>query len=180
MIDKQYYSNYASSHDIDCFFRFGNKAIHFASNGQPIPYFIKRNQNTEVQKEVYKLLHDAKGGYIFDRDRIELIVRELQGDEFEVDLDYDCREGEMERMIHDYAESFVVMAKIGFFSMDLRPNGEFLMIACPVKTEVPDELLALLPQLPKEYYAQIANSFVDFYSQIVAQLVEREGVVRVK
>lgn len=36
MNDSHYYSNYAATRDIDCFFRIGDIAYHFASNGHPI------------------------------------------------------------------------------------------------------------------------------------------------
>lgn len=63
MKDIHYYSNYAESHDIDCFFKANGVAYHFASNGHPIPDFILRNKNIEIQNVVYELLPNAKGGW---------------------------------------------------------------------------------------------------------------------
>ncbi len=59
-----YYDNYAQSRDIDCFFRIGNRAFHFASNGQPIPRFITKDINQEIQFRVYRLLQDKRNDII--------------------------------------------------------------------------------------------------------------------
>ena len=78
MSDIHYYSNYANTRDIDCFFRIGNVAYHFASNGQPIPPFITRNTNLKIQTAVYALQTDSMGDVDVRRDvAIGLIQNEI-------------------------------------------------------------------------------------------------------
>lgn len=78
MSDIHYYSNYANTRDIDCFFRIGNVAYHFASNGQPIPPFITRNTNLKIQTAVYALQTDSMGDVDVRRDvAIDLIQNEI-------------------------------------------------------------------------------------------------------
>ena len=78
MSDIHYYSNYANTRDIDCFFRIGNIAYHFASNGQPIPPFITRNTNLKIQTAVYALQTDSMGDVDVRRDvAIDLIQNEI-------------------------------------------------------------------------------------------------------
>ena len=129
MSEMHYYSNYAETRDIDCFFRVGDKAYHFASNGQPIPAFVTRKTNMRVQDAVYELLENAKGEVEVNTQIVqELIQREFDGIEgAEVDK-ADLHEG-IERMIVDYAESFVGMARLGFVSMDLDGEGVFHVYA---------------------------------------------------
>lgn len=147
MKDRHYFSNYAESHDIDCFFRIGDKAFHFASNGQPIPDFILRNKNIEIQNAVYERLEYAQGEADVHKEVVEtLIRRELEGlgntDNFLADERYD-----VESMVNEYAESFVEIARLGFISMDMDEDGRFWVIAEPKENEhVPDDLLAMLPE----------------------------------
>ena len=61
MSDIHYYSNYVATRDIDCFFKIGNVAYHFASNGQPIPDFITRKRNIAIQEAIYSLIPEAYG-----------------------------------------------------------------------------------------------------------------------
>ena len=147
MKDVHYYSNYADSHDIDCFFRIGADAFHFASNGQPIPDFILRSKNIEIQNAVYERLESAQGEVNVHKDAVnELIRRELDGlediDNFLADERYDIN-----LMVEKYAESFVEMASLGFISMDVDEDGRFWVIAEPKeKGKVPDDILELLPE----------------------------------
>lgn len=147
MKDIHYYANYADSHDIDCFFKIGGDAFHFASNGQPIPDFILRNKNIEIQNAVYERLEYARGEVNVHEEEVEtLIRRELEGlgntDNFLADERYD-----IESMVSEYAESFVDMARLGFISMDMDEDGRFWVIAEPKENEhVPDDLLAMLPE----------------------------------
>ena len=147
MSELHYYTNYAETRDIDCFFRVGDVAYHFASNGQPIPSFITRKTNMEVQNVVYEMLENAKG----EVDVNEVIIRELIQNELaaiegvEVDS-MDERKG-MDRMIRDYAESFEGMARLGFVSMDLDDEGIYHVIAKPRGQSVSDKLMALLPEI---------------------------------
>ena len=147
MKDRHYFSNYAESHDIDCFFRIGDVAYHFASNGQTIPDFILRNQNIEIQNAVYERLEYAQGEADVHKEVVEtLIRRELEGlgntDNFLADERYD-----VESMVNEYAESFVEIARLGFISMDVDEEGRFWVIAEPNgKEKVPDDILRLLPE----------------------------------
>lgn len=147
MNDLHYFANYADSHDIDCFFRIGGDAFHFASNGQPIPDFILRNKNIEIQNAVYERLEYAHGEVNVHKEVAEtLIRRELEGlgntDNFLADERYD-----IESMVSEYAESFVDMARLGFVSMDVYEDGHFRVIAEPKENEhLPDDLLAMLPE----------------------------------
>ena len=46
---------------MDCFFRIGKQVYHFASNGQPIPAFITRKRNIEIQDIVNERLQNTEG-----------------------------------------------------------------------------------------------------------------------
>lgn len=148
MKDIHYYANYADSHDIDCFFRIGDRAFHFASNGQPIPDFILRNKNIEIQNIVYERLEGGQKEFIVHTEAVEELIRkELEGlrntDNFPEDERYD-----IESMVSDYAESFVKMARLGFISMDIDEEGHFWIIAEPKDKgkKVLDDILELLPE----------------------------------
>lgn len=147
MKDRHYFSNYAESHDIDCFFRIGDDAFHFASNGQPIPDFILRNKNIEIQNAVYERLPNANGEY---KVRTETIKELLHLDTNLPDNNNDLQVEErydIVRMIEDYTVSFVEMARLGFVSMDVDEEGRFWVIAEPKdKGKVPDDILRLLPE----------------------------------
>lgn len=147
MKDIHYYANYADSHDIDCFFRMGDKAFHFASNGQPIPDFILRNKNIEIQNMVYERLEDGQKEFIVHEDAIrKLIRRELDGLE-DIDNFLADERQDIESMVGKYAESFVEMARLGFISMDVDEDGHLWVIAEPKDNEhVPDDILAMLPE----------------------------------
>lgn len=78
MSDSHYYSNYAATRDIDCFFRIGNVAYHFASNGQSIPKFITRKRNIAIQDLVYEMIPGAHEHVTIHKEVIEeLIEKEL-------------------------------------------------------------------------------------------------------
>lgn len=145
MKDRHYFSNYAESHDIDCFFRIGDVAYHFASNGQTIPDFILRNKNIEIQNAVYERLPNAKGEY---KVRTEMVKELLHLDTNLPDNNNDLPVEErydIVRMIEDYTVSFVEMARLGFVSMDIDDNGRFQVIAEP-QEKVSDEILKMLPE----------------------------------
>lgn len=145
MKDRHYFSNYAESHDIDCFFRIGDVAYHFASNGQMIPDFILRNQNIEIQKAVYERLPNAKGEYKVRTETVkELLHLDTNLPDNNNDLPVEKRNN-IARMIEDYAASFVEMARLGFVSMDVDDNGRFQVIAEP-QDKVSDEILKMLPE----------------------------------
>ena len=131
MREVHYYSNYVKTHDIDCFFKQDGLAFHFASNGQPLPKFILRKKNTEIQATVYKALPNAKGEVFTNWRAIRFLInRELNGlegiekDNFDIDRSI---EGKME----EYALSFQMIARLGFISMDLDEEGVLHIIAAP-------------------------------------------------
>lgn len=148
MKDRHYFSNYAESHDIDCFFRIGDDAFHFASNGQPIPDFILRNKNIEIQNAVYERLEYAQGEVNVHKKVVEtLIKRGLEGFENAKNVFADWRD-DISRMVKEYTESFVEMARLGFISMDMDEEGRFRVIAEPKdKGKVPDDIFKLLPEV---------------------------------
>lgn len=147
MKDVHYYSNYADSHDIDCFFRVGDKAFHFASNGQPVPDFILRSKNIEIQNAVYERLESAQGEVNVHKDAVnELIRRELDGLE-DIDNFLADERGNINRMVEIYAESFMEMARLGFISMDMDEERRFWVIAEPKGDgKIPDDILKMLPE----------------------------------
>lgn len=147
MKDIHYYSNYAESHDIDCFFRIGDKAYHFASNGQPIPDFILRRKNIEIQNAVYERLEYAQGEVNVHKEVVEtLIKRGLEGFENAKNVLADWRD-DINLMVEEYTESFVEMARLGFISMDMDEEGRVRVIAEPKgNSKVPDDILGLLPE----------------------------------
>jgi len=149
MSEIHYYANYANTHDIDCFFRIGTVAYHFASNGNKIPTFITRKTNIQIQTEVYEMLPNGSGEVDTRRETIRgLIQRELEaleGNNGEMDGLRD-----MEQMINDYAVSFQNMACLGFVSMDLDEKGVFHIIAKPIGQNVPEELLMKIPEVREE------------------------------
>lgn len=145
MSELHYYSNYADTRDIDCFFKIGNVAYHFASNGQPIPSFITRKTNMSVQDTVYELLENAKGEVVVNEEIIRQLTQgELSAIEGAKVDSLDEREG-IEAMIGDYAESFKSMARIGFISLDLDEKGVYHEIAKPKDQKVPEKIMRLLP-----------------------------------
>ncbi len=148
MSDIHYYSNYANTRDIDCFFRIGNVAYHFASNGQPIPPFITRNTNLKIQTAVYALQTDSMGDVDVRRDvAIGLIQNEI--DLYDT-LQVFYEEFRIERMITNYVESFQEMARVGFVSMDLDREGVFHIIASPTNQKLPQELFEKMPEVRED------------------------------
>lgn len=147
MSEVHYYSNYAETRDIDCFFKVCDVAYHFASNGQPIPSFITRKTNMAVQDVVYELLENTKGEVRINEAVIEeLILKELtevKGADIPSVDDYDGIEG----MVRDYAESFVEMARLGFVSMDLDSEGTYHVIAYPIGHSVSEKVMRMLPEV---------------------------------
>lgn len=141
-----YYSNYADSYDIDCFFRIGDLAFHFASNGQPIPKFISRNTNWDIQRAVSELLPDIKEEIVTNRNIILYLIRkEFEGMTF--NSEYFIEEyPDIDILIENYAESFEEMARIGFVSMDLDKNNIFHIIARPIGQKIPEAIRQMLPE----------------------------------
>lgn len=153
MNDSHYYSNYATTRDIDCFFRIENVAYHFASNGQPIPNFITRKRNIAIQDIVYDIIPYAHGRVVIHGGTIKkLIRRELVNDEDLANADINQKELDM---IQKYADSFIKMAQLGFVSMDLDETGHYYKIAEPVGQQVPDRMMELLPKVDREFLSQI-------------------------
>lgn len=145
MNEVHYYSNYANSRDIDCFFKIGNTAYHFASNGQPIPDFITRGKNIAVQDLVYERIVNADGDVVLMKDTIRaLIYREIEVDQIDGNVKFDKRDG-IENMIEEFASSFVAMAQMGFVSMDLDKDGVFHVIASPHNQVLEEDIMNLLP-----------------------------------
>lgn len=146
MSEMHYYANYADARDIDCFFRVGDVAYHFASNGQPIPQFITRKTNIAVQDAVYEALENAKGDVVVNDVVVrEMILREITSAEGTV-LEHRVPV----EMINDYAESFKAMAKLGFVSMDLDDEGVYHVIARPAGQHVPENIMRMLPEVGAE------------------------------
>ena len=150
MSEIHYYSNYTNSRDIDCFFRVGNVAYHFASNGQPIPQFITRKTNLKILEEVYQALPYARGEVDTRIKTIRgLIFKEL-GDIGQIANSQFDERVNIERMIEDYADSFKEMARLGFVSMDLDENGNFHIIATPKGQVISQDVLGMLPEVQAE------------------------------
>lgn len=147
MSEIHYYSNYANSRDIDCFFRIGHTAYHFASNGNPIPDFITRSKNIAIQDAVYERVDNGKGEVEIRTDSIRSLIRkELGGIHIGANEKLDERDG-IEGMVEDYASSFVEMARLGFISMDLDDEGVFHIIATPEDQVLEGEIMKLLPEV---------------------------------
>lgn len=148
MSDIHYYSNYANTRDIDCFFRIGNVAYHFASNGQPIPQFITRNTNVEIQTAVYALQTDSTGDVDVNVDYVNGLIQNEIALYDSVQVPHE--EFSVEQMIINYVESFQEMARVGFVSMDLDEEGVFHIIASPTIQELPQELFEKLPEVRED------------------------------
>lgn len=52
---------------------------------------------------------------------------------------------DIDKMVKEYAASFVDMARLGFVSMDVDSEGRFCIIAEP-KEGIPEEILEMLPE----------------------------------
>lgn len=151
MSEMHYYANYTDTRDIDCFFRVGDVAYHFASNGQPIPQFITRKTNMTVQDAVYEALENAKGDVVVNDVVVrELILREITGAE-----ETELKQSVPVEMIANYAESFKAMAQLGFVSMDLDEEGVYHVIAKPAGQHVPENIMRLLPEVGAEIRAKV-------------------------
>ena len=138
-----YYSNYIDSHDIDCFFRVGNIAFHFASNGNPIPWFITREKNIAIQSKVFESLPHFDGHVRINTSAIrDLVLKELSDEE-----NTERVNNNFTKIIYDYAASFVEIAKRGFISMDTDEEVFFHIIASPKDYGVPNDLLTMLPEI---------------------------------
>jgi hypothetical protein len=146
MSEMHYYANYTDTRDIDCFFRVGDVAYHFASNGQPIPQFITRKTNIAVQDAVYEALENAKGDVVVNDVVVrELILREITGAE-----GAGLEQRVSVEMIANYVESFKAMAKLGFVSMDLDEEGVYHVIVKPAGQQVPENIMRMLPEAGAE------------------------------
>ena len=149
MNEIHYYSNYANSHDIDCFFRIGKIAYHFASNGHLLPSFITRRVNIAIQNIVYEKLqtiNETIDVEIHENNIRRLIFKNIEdvGNE-----PFDERLS-INEIIDDYAYSFKEVAELGFVSMDLGEEGIFYVIASPKNKTVPEKILQMLPMLSAE------------------------------
>lgn len=151
MNDCHYYSNYADCHDIDCYFRIGKEAYHFASNGNLIPGFITMKVNIAVQNVVNKYLHHLHADFevSIHRERIKCLISEICSIDIEKDVFFDERNG-IDMIIDDYASTFKEMATIGFTSMDLDEEGVFHVIASQSNISIPEEILNILPEVPED------------------------------
>jgi hypothetical protein len=125
-------------------------AYHFASNGQPIPEFVLRKKNIDIQTAVYKALPNATGEVETNRETIRsLINRELNSIE-NIDKNSFDAQRNMEDMIDEYAESFQKLAQLGFVSMDMDEMGVMHVIAKPKGQIVPKEIFEKLPVAKEE------------------------------
>lgn len=150
MSETHYYSNYVNSRDIDCFFRIGDVAYHFASNGQPIPRFVTRKTNLQIQEEVYQALPNATGDVETRRETVRgLIMKEL-GDAGQIENSPFDERTNIEGMIDEYADSFKEMARIGFISMDLDETDRYHIIATPKDQVLSQKILGMLPEVQAE------------------------------
>ena len=151
MNDCHYYSNYADCHDIDCYFRIGKEAYHFASNGNLIPGFITMKVNIAVQNVVNKYLQHLHADFevSIHRERIKCLISEICSIDIEKDVFFDERNG-IDMIIDDYASTFKEMATIGFTSMDLDEEGVFHVIASQSNISIPEEILNILPEVPED------------------------------
>lgn len=153
MSDYHYYSNYTDCHDIDCFFRIGEDAYHFASNGNMIPGFITMRVNIAVQKAVGEYLqgHNADVEVSIHREQIKSLIPEIYSVEIDIEK-YDSLDERysIDVIIDEYASSFKEMATIGFTSMDLDEEGVFHVIASQSKISIPEELLMMLPEISED------------------------------
>lgn len=149
MNEIHYYSNYANSHDIDCFFRIGKIAYHFASNGHLLPSFITRRVNIAIQNIVYEKLQTIN----------EAIDVEIHGDSIrrlisknieDVSNELFDERSSIDEILVDYAYSFKEMADLGFVSMDMGEEGIFYVIASPKNKTVPEKILQMLPEVSAE------------------------------
>lgn len=157
MSDIHYYSNYVATRDIDCFFKIGNVACHFASNGQPIPDFITRNRNIAIQEAVYLLIPEAYGPVMIHGGTIRrLIEKEFIDYENITGQNVNLRELHIDNAtVEEYAASFEEMARCGFVSMDVDKEGVYNIIAEPTTQEVPDNVMELLPEVDQEHFKLI-------------------------
>lgn len=143
-VERHYLSNYLDSHDIDCFFKFGTVAFHFASNGQQIPRFITRDRNIKIQNMVWEQHPYEQGEFeLFPETIMNLIQNEIVEVLQEIRTD---NESVIQNIISNYAESFIEMARLGFVSMDLGLDGKFNIICKPCGQRPPDEIMAMLPE----------------------------------
>ena len=147
MKDIHYYSNYASTHDIDCFFRIGDIAYHFASHGHPIPSFVLRNRNRGIQIAISGVIEKGEGEVETRRETIRGLITKNLGDNISIDNYYADERREIEPLIDDYASTFEEMARVGFVSMDLDENEVYHIIAEPKGQKLPNKLLELLPEV---------------------------------
>lgn len=145
-----YYSNYANSRDIDCFFRIGDVAYHFASNGQPIPRFVTRKTNLQIQEKVYQALPNATGDVETRRETVRGMIMKVLGDAGQIENSPFDERTNIEGMIDEYADSFIEMARIGFISMDLDENGRYHIIATPKEQVLSQKMLSMLPEVQAE------------------------------
>lgn len=157
MSNIHYYSNYIATRDIDCFFKMGDVAYHFASNGQPIPDFITRKRNIAIQEAVYSLRPEAYGAVKIHEETIRMLIEnDFINYENIAGQNINLRELHIDHAtVEEYAASFVEMAMFGFVSMDLDKEGVYHIIAEPTKQEVSDNVMELLPEVDQEYFRLI-------------------------
>jgi len=104
-----YEIDYCVTHDIDYFFCYKGRACHVASNGTIIPEWVDEEQNTIIQRDIYRAM-DA-GNYeprdYFINEKVIKNILEKEGYNEITDKD-----------VADYAENFRCFAKMGFDSFD--------------------------------------------------------------
>ena len=110
----KYDETYQLTHDIDWFCRIGNTPMHFASNGGILPDKVNdREINSSIQHKVAlmeEVLPDSEQIVINQKYVIERLGEEAGQEAFE-----------------RYLESFVAMARKGFYSFDRMLEGEMYM-----------------------------------------------------
>ena len=138
-----------TGNDMDCFFRIGNTAYHFASNGYKIPDFISYKENlailhtVEDSAEYNSDIEINETGVLIQSENIKYLIAN-EWPETERFFLTTNPEYSINSIIKDYALSYEEMAAVGFISMDLTEDGKFYVIAKPAKS-VPKYILDMLP-----------------------------------
>ncbi|MDE5849131.1 MAG: hypothetical protein K2H38_03225 [Muribaculaceae bacterium] len=127
--------SYLFSHDIDWFFKHGDKLIHCASNGSILPDKANDNQLLRATQDIISLLPD-----IFSDE--EIIRNQYYLDTYVNQYPEELRRlipFEEDELINIHLSSFIAMAKKGFWSYDhiydVKDN-QYILVANP--PEVPD------------------------------------------
>lgn len=137
--------SYMFSHDLDWFFKYGDKLIHCASNGCLLPDKVNDNQLLRATQDIISLLPD-----IFTDE--EIIRNQVYVDTYVNQYPEGLRRllpFEEDEITNIHLSSFIAMAKKGFWSYDhvydLKDN-QYILVAYPPL--VPDYSHVLVQQHP--------------------------------